>query len=208
MKHTFSNNELKDKLKQQMRFLKTSCELFDKGNTEEAIRLSTSIRILVHDTKNSKSLLNQINKKNMKFYDTSSRFSSSNLLTYQGLLHMKIGPNETEVIARLDNPPPERSIKKVKFDKWWEEIIVITDENKKRFYRKDLVLYAADKEGGAHVDSQIDEDYYNLSIAESFGWRIINGDQESNFNNPILQSIRQIAYELEKSIIDEFPEIK
>jgi hypothetical protein len=65
--HTYSDHELLDKLKQQMRFLKTSCDIFDQGNTEEAIRLSTTIRILVHDTNKSNSLLNQLNKKVMNF---------------------------------------------------------------------------------------------------------------------------------------------
>ncbi len=207
MDHKYSENELLEKLKQQMRFLKTSCDIFDQGNTEEAIRLSTTIRILAHDTKNSRSLLHQINKKKMKFYDTSSQYSPTNLLPHQGLCFIRMGPLGADVVARLSAPPPDRSIEKIDFNQWWEGI-VISDSHRNVFCRKDLVLSAADKDGGAHIDPQIDEKYFNLASASTFGWIYINANKKCFFNNPILQSIRQIAYEIEKSIWDEFPSLK
>ncbi len=206
MLHTYTHDELIDKLKQQMRFLRTSCETFDKGDTEEAIRISATIRILVHDTKNSRSLLHQINQKNMSFYDTSSRYSPTNLLTYQGLCFMRLGPHGADVVARLDAPPPDRNVEKIAFDRWWEGI-VITDSNRNAFCRKDLVLLTADKDGGAHIDPQIDENYFDLANATTFGWKFDISKRKCAFNNPILQSIRQIAYEIEKTVQDEFPSL-
>src|SRR5271166_5839662 len=44
----------------QQRFLENSANLFDEGCFVEGLRLATSIRILLHDTCTSKSLLGQL----------------------------------------------------------------------------------------------------------------------------------------------------
>jgi hypothetical protein len=120
---------------------------------------------------------------------------------------MRLGPLGADVVARLDAPPPDRNIEKIDFGQWWEGI-VISDSNRNVFCRKDLVLSAANKDGGAHIDPQIDEKYFDLANASTFGWEFGSTNRKSAFNNPILQSIRQIAYEIEKSVWDEFPSLK
>lgn len=44
---------------------------FDQGEEIEAKRMATTLRILLHDTKNCKSLLGLLDMKSMSFYDTS-----------------------------------------------------------------------------------------------------------------------------------------
>lgn len=61
-----------DHLREQIQFLLLSTESYDKGITAEAKRLATVIRVLVHTTPKSTSLLNLLNKEKIKFYTTST----------------------------------------------------------------------------------------------------------------------------------------
>jgi hypothetical protein len=71
VKVKLTEEELKSKLKEQIHLLKNSTKLYDDGCIIEAYNMSIRIRLLLHDTRNSSSLLNQLNKKNILFYDTS-----------------------------------------------------------------------------------------------------------------------------------------
>jgi hypothetical protein len=96
----------------------------------------------------------------------------------------------------------------VDFTQWWDKKIVIRDNQKNTFTRKDLVLTIANTEGGAHVDPNLDQAYANLSRFHSLGWKFFRGDVAEDFkNNPVLSSIRQIAHEVLKTLKDEFPDL-
>ena len=64
----------------------------------------------------------------------------------------------------------------------------------------------ANQDGGGHVDPSLDEAYANLSRFNSLGWKIFIGDcPAKDFEKgPELPSVRQIAYEVIKSLSDEF----
>ena len=57
MKIRQTEEELKSHLKEQIQFLLKSAQSYDEGFTSEAKRLAVVIRVLLHDTKKSKSLL-------------------------------------------------------------------------------------------------------------------------------------------------------
>ena len=57
-------DELLKHLDEQLYFIEKSIEEFDK-NEVEAKRVATNIRTLVHDTNNSSSLLNQLDRKSV-----------------------------------------------------------------------------------------------------------------------------------------------
>lgn len=85
---------------------------------------------------------------------------------------------------------------KVSFKNWWEEIVV-KDRNGEVFTRKDLVLAVANKEGGAHVDPQLDEAFAELTRFNSLGWQVdTRGIRTPPDNSIVDASIRQIAHEL------------
>ena len=44
----------KEQLARQLRFIRNSCRLYDEGNKEEAIRIGTSLRVLMRDTTDRK----------------------------------------------------------------------------------------------------------------------------------------------------------
>jgi hypothetical protein len=51
---------LTKKLNEQLRFIQRSCEAFDQGAEDEAIRIATSLRIIFHNTKMSVSLVTHL----------------------------------------------------------------------------------------------------------------------------------------------------
>ncbi len=64
-KYKQTDQDLRNHLCEQLRFLRASAASFDEGVEGEAKRLAATIRLLVHDAKKSKSksLLHQLNLK-------------------------------------------------------------------------------------------------------------------------------------------------
>jgi hypothetical protein len=209
-KLTQSQDELKDHLKSQLGFLERSAESFDKGYEDEAKRLAVVIRVLVHDTSRSTSLLTLLNKKNIKFFDSKTPYRSGNSVTYHGLTMMKITDKGSTYVAPLEGGALTRNKNsRIPFKVWWEVIFVIKDKNGNTFTRKDLVLNLADTDGGAHIDSSLDEEYANLSRFNSLSWKFLKNDsgEPESMNNPVLPSVRQITHEVIKTLKTEFPDL-
>jgi hypothetical protein len=203
MKTTQTEEELLEHLQEQIHFLSSSCKSYDDGYRGEAKRIASVIRTLVHDTKNSISLLKQLDSKNIYFYNTSLPINLKNLMPHMGLIGIQHSPTGIEYWPPLDDGPPSRYQKKwVTFDTWWNEIVL--DDKMKRFSRKDLVLFVTNKDGGSHVDPVLEVAYANLSRKNSLGWKkIINGN-ESDMTKPELTSIRQIGHEMYRTLKNRF----
>src|SRR3989339_821003 len=164
-------SNLKKLLKEQIEFISMSCKSFDNGFINEAKRIATCVRILVHDTDSSISLLSQLRFKDTKFYNTASEYRSTNLLVHMGLVSMRLSTNQDEkYVAFLDDGIPN-SQKLVKFDDWWNKI-VIKDFNKNTFTRRDIILKTCNKEGGAHIDPNLDMRFNNLLRNNSINWYV------------------------------------
>ena len=207
MKIPQSKKELLGHMENQISFLKSSEQSYDKGFEEEAIRMAVTIRILMHDTPKSKSLLNQLGKKNILFYDTAHDFDPNNLfVVHIGLAMIRVSSRGGEYHAGLDDIPPERLNRKIPFNEWWNKI-VISDKERSKFTRKDLVLFVANQDGGAHIDPSLDDKYAKLSRFDSLAWKQVKGGVESPLKNrPELVCIRQMTYEILKTLKDEFQE--
>lgn len=68
MPSTSQNQDaLLNHLKEQIFFLQASSSSYDRGFMSEAKRLAVVIRVLVHDTPKSQSLLSQMDKKGIPF---------------------------------------------------------------------------------------------------------------------------------------------
>jgi len=199
--------EFLEALIEQYEFIKSSCETYDKGVEAEAKRLATHIRILVHDTSRSKSLLALMGiKDKIEFLSTASPEPSlpvENLLPEARLVTIrswaKNGDGGAKYEPILDEKIPGHPWRALIFKDWWYEIVI--DDKKNKFCRKDLVLEVANKDGGAHIAPELDEVYYKLTRENSMGWKFSNGKFEKNFeNSPVLPSIRQIAFEMLKTL--------
>lgn len=207
MKVWQTEDELKSHLKEQIEFLRRSSQAYDEGFTSEAKRLAVVIRVLLHDTQNSTSLLTFLKKKDILFYDTSLDYNPHNLASTMGLIMMQIGPNDARYVPPLDDGPPTRYHKaKVTFKKWWNKIVFV-DTKGNKLTRKDLVLAVSNKDGGAHVNPKLNKAYADMTRFDSLGWKFIGGGIEKNFaTRPELASVRQMSHEVLKSLKDEFPE--
>ena len=149
---TLMTTDFRLKLNQQIGFLVSSCSAFDSGHHEEALRIAVSLRVLFHDTNSSVSLLTHLGVK-----DT--------LLVLSTLEPGYIEDKKTAMIgisipiwidSSGERTPPLGQATRHDFIpamKWWSEIVMGLNHP---FSRKDIVLGAANQDGGAHVDSAPD----------------------------------------------------
>lgn len=156
--------------KENFYFLKNSMNLFYQGNYFEVKRISSTIRTLVHETNQSKSLIKQIEnhpdnkyKEPMGFYDSGSLPESLLIpgTIYSGCTTPLI-PLYCEKKEFIQFFPHRRNIQD-----WWEGVKLGSPNTQKTFWnRKDLVLKYANKEGGSHVDPIIPTDF--MQAQQSF----------------------------------------
>jgi len=104
-------------------------------------------------------------------------------------------------VAPLGDLSPTRIRPNRPFDPWWIEPVT-KDQAGALFSRKNYVLTASNKEGGTHVDHQLDAAYSALSKDNTLGWAYTLDEEASRplDRNPAFASIRQIAYEVEQTI--------
>ena len=202
-----TEDELNSHLKEQIEFLRRSSQAYDEGSASEGKRLAVVIRVLLHDTQNSTSLLTLLGKKDILFYDTSLDYDPHNLASTMGLIMVQVRPNGARYVPPLDDGPLVRYSKaRIAFEEWWNKIVFVDTEGNK-LTRRDLVLAVSNKDGGAHVDPQLNNAYADLTRFNSLGWKFIQNGIEKDFaTKPELASIRQMSHEVLKSLKDEFPE--
>ena len=182
-------------LEEQINLLSLNCEQYDNGREYCAKTISTIIRILVKDTRNSKSLLGQLGMKSQGAYTSATQISSTNLLSEFPLIVIRQDSSGTRWIPlKLAGVSFKSSL--ISFDDWWAQP-VLKDSNGVLFTRSDLISHVADTDGGAHSDPGLDPDYRKLSRENSIGWTATNGDSYIKLDGkPELACVRQIAHEL------------
>ena len=79
-KYKRSKQELQEQWDAQVRFIQKSVKEFDAGDESEARRIAASLRILFHETKQSKSLFKQLGLP-LTFYSSGYLYTLSNLLS-------------------------------------------------------------------------------------------------------------------------------
>lgn len=211
MKIPQSEIDLKKQLDEQINFIKKSCAEFDGGEVSEAKRIALSIRILLHDTRRSTSLLNSLGDKSKIFFlDSAFSFNPHNLAPHQGLVIMEC--NADTVHTKVEYKPllgthisMQHQEKWIPFTDWWQHT-VIKDQKGNLFSRKDLILHIADTDGGAHIDKDLDQNYVDLSRNNSTGFYFamkLQGGEEHHIalKNIELASVRQIGFEIIQSLI-------
>ena len=203
MAYTQTSEDLRQHLQDSVQFLAASSAAYDDGAEGEAKRIATTIRVLVHDTRASTSLLGQLGVKTLiQYMDTSNPIDPSNLLGNNGLVMIRMtntsGSAVGTYIAPLDNRPlPPRE---VAFPAWWSTKVT-KDTHGNLFSRRDFVLALANKVGGVHVDPTLDASYVALTRHNSLGWtwarETHEGRDEGDFEgNVAYASVRQIGHEM------------
>lgn len=199
-----TTDDLRGDLEKQMKLLKLSCDSFDSGNEEEALRIAATLRLLLHDTGKSHSLLSQLGvKDNMQFVDSALPLDPQavvkdgrHIMVLHGLPGL-VAITPTNTGWRYVAPLGVREYAKgdVSFQEWWETPCVPGPD--KRYTRKQLILQMANKEGGVHIDAKINEAYRALQES-SIGTVQANGIV--GYTNSVVDaSMRQIAWELQQT---------
>lgn len=199
-KRTLTQSELQTHLEQQLAFVKRSAASYDAGYDDEAKRLAVTIRVLLHDTNNSHSVLHQLGRKEtLRFHDSAHPYDPRSKASHSGLVKTAMqttGPSRPR--PTLDDlPVPPRNIA---FAHWWDGIVFVDNAGTK-FTRRDIVLAAANQDGGAHVDPGLDTDYDRLTRGNALGWFDVSpttGPKPSADQVPA--AIRQIAHEVLKTL--------
>lgn len=205
MAYKKSKKELEEHLELQLKFLKNSSDAYDNGFKDEYVRIATVLRVLLHDTHKSKSLLGQLGKKNQKFVDTALPYDKNEKLSHVGLAMLPLKKNP-KWVAMLDDAfiSPEN---KKPFEEWWNAKIII-DKEKRNLSRKDLVLNITNTDGGAHVDPELNEDYAQISRKNSLGWNHVTASSTVPVQDADKASIRQIGHEVLKTLLKKYSKPK
>ncbi len=141
------------KLTEQLNFIRRSCTSFDQGHEDEALRIATSLRILFHDTGKSVSLM-----KHLALKDTTMLSSSRGLGDFKDYLSHRIDLTSEAPIKMI--PLLGERFRVLPLGDWWSNEAVFIYNNEGHA-RKKIILSAANKDGGAHVDAAL-ETYYEI----------------------------------------------
>jgi hypothetical protein len=149
--------EVVEKIREQRGFLERSLADFLNGHEEEAVRIATSIRVLVHEGR-GKPLLKSFKPNYLELPILNNnvhepRPGEKILARFAPVMISKGG---VQPITDLSNT------KETTIGKWWLRPCVTATTPEGRtidFTRSDIIRTLADKEGGAHVDEDLPEDY-------------------------------------------------
>jgi hypothetical protein len=195
-KTAITSADLQAHLDEQLGYLERSAALFDQGYEDEAKRLAVPLRVLLHDTTQSHSLLGQLGRRCGAFVDTALPTEAANVMTHGGLVFVAMEPPRTRYVAMLDDVPITNQ---VPFDQWWDAPVFI-DRDRNSLTRKQLILIAANQDGGAHVDPALDDTYAKLSKENSLDLVAVENGKARPMDGPERAAIRQIAHETLKTL--------
>jgi len=192
-------------LRDQRTLLRNARRAFDEGSHPEAQNIAARLRVLLHDTRLSHSLLGQLRvKERLPYLDTNSAEMPAEVIQMGGGLCMisaMLGPEDTassRYRAPLDVLAPDRIHPPQAFVDWWGDPVV-DDDRGRPISRRQFVLWLANEEGGAHIDPTIDDTYAELSTAGVSRFAPAEGD-DPLFRDLVAPTVRQIAYEVETTL--------
>jgi hypothetical protein len=187
---------LEAELEKQLGFLQRSAHAFDTGEESEASRIALTVRVLLHESQTSHSLLGQLDRANIAFVDTALRIQKVvNTPGFCGLAMIEMA-DPPRYVAMLDDMPSRMT----PFSSWWSGV-VLTDFAGVFLTRSMLINIAASQDGGAHVDPAVDENYARLSHDNALDLVEARETGETPMPDPVPATIRQIGHEVLKTLI-------
>lgn len=152
----------------QISFLERSCAIFDEGDRDEAIRIGGVLRTLIHDTGSSTSLLQQMGIKDEIHLASSCALIPIKVQTLSfdedpegyvegvrnGNIVFAADPLTTIDDNNVIQPILGRSGEYYPLSviEWWEKFSPVVMPVDKCFTRKQIIVWAANKDGASHVD--------------------------------------------------------
>ena len=183
--------DLFDHLQRQLNFIRHSCDSYDRGFRDEAIRIAQQVRVMIHQTRSSTSLLTQLNATHIRLLTTVPPVSQ-NTVFWDGMSFMmatvKDNTPSFNVDAALAGGPFQKLFP---VDAWWNQLLYV--RNDIRITRRNLVLTAANKDGGAHIDPNLTAEYRELTQGL---WKVVTESTETPVLDSQLYFLRQIGHEI------------
>src|SRR5271165_3749777 len=162
--------DMKARLREQLGFLRRSAAAVDAGSKEEAIRIAAALRVIFHDTPNSTSLLSHLHATNTIIRsmapDRSNEAAQLRGLKVHGEFSWSLATMDPHELFHPITTPCDTD-RLIEAPLWWDEKIAHLDGVD--YTRRKVVLWAANKDGGAHVDSHLPADYDQLKAEGAFG---------------------------------------
>lgn len=150
--HRLTDIEYLKKLKTQRDFLGSEIREYEEGKKDFALKIAATLRTIFHKTKHSMPILPDLAERNGCQVFFKGRYQDRidpYLVLYIGFT---VGMKKPLFDAPfLVNKP---------FKEYWDEVVYV--EGRARYTRKQLVLYAANKLGGVHVDPEIPAELLHL----------------------------------------------
>src|SRR5262245_44528237 len=117
---------------------------------DEGLRIAVSLRVLFHDTSASTSLLTHLGiRPTTKVLTTFDPGYTEN--KQSGLISIAVPFWVDSSGARTPPLGDDGRHDFIPATEWWDEVVMATSH---KFSRKDIILAAANQDGGAHVDAR------------------------------------------------------
>ena len=173
------------------------CADFDSKDLIDPGSMALQLRLLLIDSssrRGGRSVMNLMGVTNaQKILSTAPQRISERTISSIGFLGLQLSDGEANWYAPLGATKDAQNL--LTTEKWLEEPIFKTGYI--TFTRLKLIKVIADKEGGAHVDPNIDPEYYEIARANGAGWTFFVGDgQGIPLGDPFPAMLRQICYEV------------
>lgn len=207
-----SRAELLVHLRDQLDFLDASCSGFDAGHENEAKRLAGHVRIICHQTDNSTSLLRHLGvdgtiemRDSVPLYMYGVGFPPGSIALGSGLSTVQLSETTASHVPRMARDPLPNAGRPLA--DWWTLPVIFTMHGQ-RPSRKQIVLWLANKSGGAHVD-QVPSALAHLldGSAMGIGFALKQAGIEGRvpvLRSPMPAAMRQIAEEVRVTLRDTF----
>jgi len=182
------------KLDEHLGFIGRSCQAFDSGVEEEAIRIATSLRVIFHDTGQSISLLNHLGLLNGKILSSAGGHGN-----FKDFLGQRVDLTSLTPITMI--PLLRDGFSEASIQSWRKDEPVFTHADSV-FPRKRIILSIANKDGGAHVDEEL-ESYYEILCAGEYALGI-SGSLEYAGEPPFEQGVTQYPKNAHLALIRQF----
>lgn len=168
-----------ERLGSHIGFLQQSASLYDSGQEDESLRLAHSMRVVFHNTNASTSLLSHL-----QLTGTQMLSSSRGHGNWQDYLAHEIDMTSSQPIVM--KPLLGQSFAEVPLSDWWEGESIFR-HNGTNYTRKRIILSVDNKDGGAHVDEEL-EAYYKVLCAGEYAIGI-TGNLTYSGPTPFPQSV-------------------
>ena len=187
-----SKSEYYDSFIEQLNFLNSAAQLYDKGN-RSAIKMATPpLRTLFYKQSYGDILINLIPEVNKKQFLSTCAFGNKPIIYSGSVFNAFVNGKCIYLPSCYETEPMAGHF--ISFEHWWNGRILIASNVS--FTRRDLVRFVANKDGGAHIDPELDQTYYNLKN-NIYSWQLTRMGNFPNipFEELHLALLRQLVHE-------------